>query len=1615
MKQETRGSVLEHVRTHRWVRKWYRLVSCLAAVVVFCTTYALILPAITMESYDCTLQEHTHTVECYTQVTSITKEVLSCTTASLEAHEHTDLCYNEDGTRICGDSDFFVHTHNESCYDAAGDLRCTLPEIKERVHTDECYVVHQGELCCQDEEHEHTEECYEQVRELICEKEEIELHEHTDECFDEAGNWICGKVQMLEHVHTEDCVQTVEKSVDTEALNCTLPEDENHTHGPLCYGTWVLNCEQEEHTHGVGCVPEPKKKLGALNYSARSTELPLNVTKVEGSGTVYDETQQKYKTDLQIAFQLDKKAIVAGEDGGVYVFTYPKEVLVPGGLFGQVKDLYDGNQKKVGTYTFVKNPDGTSSVQVKIDQSYLANAGETIDGHISFEGTLSASSEDNGSVVIPFGDGNLKLEIPGDQITYPGGETDRYDINTSKSGQYSVEGNKLTYTVYVRSIKGTPDNIHLTDKITPDNLELGNPTVKVEQGTYNYHNPNHMPDNNDWTTVNVSHTYKDGEISMDLPGLKKPQEMSGYKKCNCYKITYTYDILSQNIAQAMPENNIIVKAKDDKTNQEVTDKDKAVVTIDKTLKVSKGGNYQEKDGRIEWTITVNPNGANIAGAKLTDEMLGQISEGTQVTISPSDGYIAQKDSKGNITSIDFTGSSNTQQYIIKYYTDAEKSWEDQKIPNTVVVDPTPENPDNHDEVPVTTTVTVNGGSISKAVGMMTVSRDETTGELPWTVTLNIPASGLPKNFVIEDDLIKGWDGSSKDQWMTRDQIIKWATKLQWENGTVVPSGSYNVVFKASDGKEYTYQQIVENTALKNVKFTSFTITLPEGLTVPNETAMKLSFMYSSTVDLTKASPGTTKYLNYVKAGNKQTTQKYEYYKGGVVKTDGGGGTGTTKTSSEGELTWKVKITNDDKDTASLSITDTLPTGVVLDGISLSGWDFAELTMDESGAITGSGNQYQITGSYNAQSGVIDLKITNKTSGQMIQKKAEFTLTFNCHADSEALEGYEPGKTYTFKNTVEVKTDKGKLGSTDQTQEWTYTVPIVETKIVDKSGSWDNDNRLLNYSVMINPEGEDLVEGSDTMKLIDELTYSRMLRLYSPYVEAEMEVSLVRNRVKLYKAVKDADGKWSKGEELTNWSWNYGVKGNEDYSRSCVNTITAEGLPDNIPLILEYAYSVSSTIPEGRNMGLPISNTARLEGMSISDTDNQNHAQWEDQSSSGAITTEKTFTFYKVEKNNFGKGLEGAVFSVYEWNPETSAYEWLRDYTTDTEGQFKIQYKEGEDILYNHNTLYMVKETQAPEKYVMPDVVPEYYFYFSGAEGEENKLPETLPEGTVDLTKSAESAYVENIRNTTDITVKKIWKKQDGTELDYHGGGITVELYQKASTSTEATTLTGGIRLGAANSDKWLKEFNESMTAGTVIKFKITDLAPVGDPSLSFNGVSLGYETKEKIDITESWGWTHDGYMYTYSIMIQDGSNVLSGFVPSWEAAKWRWELLETKIPDTEDTLLETITLPGTDGWQHTFMELPKSVEQAGGGIIYYTYYVKELPVTNYITGYENNGGVNEGTITIINQAEKDPGHILPSTGGSGTTPYIIGGLLFTAAGILLLYKRRRGKEDIRFS
>ena len=161
-------------RSHKRKRIWQRFVRCLAMIVVFCTTYALILPAITMQSdHICGLQSHVHTDGCYEQRPVL---ALSCTFSDDTSHQHETSCWVETG-------------------ETEAILTCSLPE---HTHTDACYPLEEEPTL---------------AVEFVCGYGE---HTHGDKCFDESGQ-IC---TLTEHTHRAECaVDRVNLTADLESAD----------------------------------------------------------------------------------------------------------------------------------------------------------------------------------------------------------------------------------------------------------------------------------------------------------------------------------------------------------------------------------------------------------------------------------------------------------------------------------------------------------------------------------------------------------------------------------------------------------------------------------------------------------------------------------------------------------------------------------------------------------------------------------------------------------------------------------------------------------------------------------------------------------------------------------------------------------------------------------------------------------------------------------------------------------------------------------------------------------------------------------------------------------------------------------------------------------------------------------------------------------------------------------------------------------------------------------------------------------------------------------------------------------------------------------------------------
>lgn len=285
---------IEKLNKSRRQRKWWqRVVRTMAMVVVFCTTYALILPAITMErDVICGLEAHVHEDNCYSQQHTVSfqcgledqvavvhshdalcfdgQNQLICPLTELAEHIHEDSCRklvavcvpdhvcSEDCVTtkqvlICDEEEREGHTHSEACASVKQVLICAAEE-PEHVHEEACYEE-QTVPCSliEGEGHVHGSDCYEE-QEVPCELIPAQPHEHSGDCYQMDDELNCGREEVVCHLHEENCYDS------TGTLTCTRPVVLKHTHTEDCLlasgeTQRVLSCGMEEHTHVDSCYP----------------------------------------------------------------------------------------------------------------------------------------------------------------------------------------------------------------------------------------------------------------------------------------------------------------------------------------------------------------------------------------------------------------------------------------------------------------------------------------------------------------------------------------------------------------------------------------------------------------------------------------------------------------------------------------------------------------------------------------------------------------------------------------------------------------------------------------------------------------------------------------------------------------------------------------------------------------------------------------------------------------------------------------------------------------------------------------------------------------------------------------------------------------------------------------------------------------------------------------------------------------------------------------------------------------------------------------------------------------------------------------------------------------
>ena len=163
--------------------------------------------------------------------------------------------------------------------------------------------------------------------------------------------------------------------------------------------------------------------------------------------------------------------------------------------------------------------------------------------------------------------------------------------------------------------------------------------------------------------------------------------------------------------------------------------------------------------------------------------------------------------------------------------------------------------------------------------------------------------------------------------------------------------------------------------------------------------------------------------------------------------------------------------------------------------------------------------------------------------------------------------------------------------------------------------------------------------------------------------------------------------------------------------------------------------------------------------------------------------EAQLTIVKMDKQT-GKVLPGAVFSVYKIEKGAASGNVVTTYTTDEAGELVIRGGES----FESETLYGIKETTAPEDYLLPLKEEWHYFYFCNDEYLEPSIRANLPEDAtaINLTTSGDRITIDNQKEIITIPVMKLWQGNTWPEET----AVVVGLYQSVAGGKAETVLDG---------------------------------------------------------------------------------------------------------------------------------------------------------------------------------------------------------------------------------
>ena len=1089
-------------------------------------------------------------------------------------------------------------------------------------------------------------------------------------------------------------------------------------------------------------VKKAPAKAGSPQRTAPNADVPLDdyITDVSGSGTTKVD-ENLYQTTLEIRFKIETELIDQVTSGGYkFYFDLPEEVIIPpelldgGPYYAYLLDRYP-ELEVAFTYDFIPMPDGTTKIEIVYDDDFIQDAleGQTefINNVLRCRCFIYAEGDDTHDGLDISFTVDKTLEIPPDEIN------ENYDITAQKTGSYTADG-KLHYDVTVSSVNGTPSDISFTDTFTYSGDGSATPPTEV---TVIKHNAD--------GTVEVSTVSTQGhidsfgqniyEITIDLPQLDEHEY---------YTVSYDYTLTGVTDENAAVSAYNTVEAASSDNDDFVSNYADYMIYKQQRQKLGKQG--IPYDEYVQWVISVNDRGSDIAGQTVYDD---NFANAANETINGTNGIYVQKGRQAATPGVDYefvyengviTGvrflpadgsTPNNNTYHITYYTLPDVAYGETEVVH---------NDAEFDGDTASYDVVVTGGDIEK-----TADGDQSLGGdlhgLDWTVTVQIPTGGILSGTTFTDTL------SPAGHYMSQAQYTALVSALQtaWSPNTVTVTPTY------TDGNitGYTFSvgaagngYLLNDGLVENISW--------EYQTTGDMTGKARESFINTFSDGNKVLPVTNNISPNVKKLNVQKISDWQT----IFSESPQSLTFTYDENKDDEFVWIAQVTPT-PGLMQYRVIDTLPEGVelvdvkVMPGPSITAWNYGKtdypgtlLTIGANGALSGDiGNLWlsktiasgQLSTTADGRQ-VVDVTLTaNSASSDLFANT--FYVIYYCKLSEDAWP--TNGTVHlTLNNTVHVESNGDDYGEADNT----IIIDASNTQnIVNKSGDWNKNTHMITYSVDINPSAENLLTSNEGTLDPDWLTFTDVLSYQAKQGTGTGEAILSLNSVVLE---VENNGVWT---PVPNVQWTAHTE-TDSTDPNTKNAYIEMRVPDEAHLRLTYSYHINSTMTDG----ITLSNSATLEGHGEEHGDDNTHISGEDFQTSGESSFEE-FCLIKIDQKN-GTPLSGAVFTVYTWdavNNEWSATE--KTYTTDQFGKIiikAIDKYEDETRVYQMDTAYSIMETAAPPGYILPENPPRFYFWFSEYESAPPNAPSDFMLTAADISSSsfrieAENELYEDIPNT----------------------------------------------------------------------------------------------------------------------------------------------------------------------------------------------------------------------------------------------------------------------------